>query len=102
MATVPRVLFVCLHGSAKSLIAREYFQRLAGERGVEVEADFAGLEPDAAIPARVVENLLADGFDVHGRQPRQVTRADVERASCVVTFGCELGALAPPGMTPDR
>lgn len=58
----PTVLFVCLHGAAKSVIAASYFQRLAAERGVKVRAVFAGTEPEpevarhrpprAATPAR--------------------------------------------------
>jgi protein-tyrosine-phosphatase len=59
MTTTPTVLFVCLHGSAKSLIALELFRRLAKERGVDVQADWAGIEPDAAIPPRVVQGLWA-------------------------------------------
>ena len=102
MTTTPTVLFVCLHGSAKSLIAAEHFRRLAKERGIDVQADWAGIEPDPAIPRRVVEGLLGEGIDVRGRQPRQATRADVERASCVVTFGCELGALEAPGLARER
>src|SRR5438132_307040 len=65
MTTTPTVLFVCLHGSAKSLIALEHFRRLAQQRGVEVQADWAGIEPDAEIPPRVVQGLLGDGIDVH-------------------------------------
>ena len=102
MTTTPTVLFVCLHGSAKSLIALEHFRRLAKERGVDVQADWAGIEPDPAIPPRVVQGLLGEGIDVRGRQPRQVTRADVERASRVVTFGCELGALESSKLARDR
>ncbi len=37
MSTTPTVLFVCLHGSAKSVIAVRYCQRLAAERGVDVD-----------------------------------------------------------------
>ncbi len=102
MTTTPTVLFVCLHGSAKSLIALEHFRRLAKERGVEVQADLAGIEPDPAIPPRVVQGLLGEGIDVRGRQPRAVTRADVERASCFVTFGCELGALELSGIAREH
>jgi protein-tyrosine-phosphatase len=51
--TTPRVLFVCLHGSAKSLIALEHFRHLAQQRGVDVQADWAGIEPDAEIPPRL-------------------------------------------------
>ena len=69
-----------------------------------VQADWAGLEPDAEIPPRVVQGLLGEGIDVRGRRPRQVTRADLERASrvCVVTFGCDLGALESPGLARER
>jgi|SRR5215470_3691649 len=102
MTTGPSVLFVCLHGSGKSLIALEHFRRIAQEQGIAVEGDSAGLEPDAVIPPRVVQGLLDDGLDVAGRRPRQVTRADSERASCVVTFGCELGALGSPEVAHER
>ena len=59
----PTVLFVCLHGSAKSLIALEHFRRLAQQRGVDVQTDWAGLESDAEIPPRVVQGLLGEGID---------------------------------------
>lgn len=101
MTTPPFVMFVCLHGSAKSVIASEYFRRLAAERGVDVGVNSAGTEPDAEIPPRVVQGLLADGIDVRDRRPRAVTRADLERASRVVTFGCELGDVASAGL-PER
>src|SRR6266508_4005513 len=94
----PRVLFVCLHGSAKSLIALEHFRRLTAERGVDVEASSAGTEPDTELPPKVVQGLLGDGIDVGERRPRRATRADVESATRVITFGCDLGDLAPPGL----
>jgi arsenate reductase len=101
MAT-PRVLFVCLHGSAKSLIALEHFRRLAAERGVDAEASSAGTEPDTDVPPNVVQGLLGDGIDIRERRPRQLTRADLESATRVITFGCELGDLAPPGLALER
>ena len=85
MTTTPTVLFVCLHGSAKSLIALEHFRRLAQQRGVDVQADWAGIEPDAEIPPRVVQGLLGEGIDVRGRRPRQVTRPDHADRSIVIT-----------------
>jgi arsenate reductase (thioredoxin) len=102
MTTTPKVLFVCLHGSAKSLIALEHFRRLAQQRGIGVQADWAGIEPDAEIPPRVVQGLLAEGIDVRGRRPRQVTRTDLETPIRVVTFGCDLGRLAPSGLSVKR
>jgi arsenate reductase (thioredoxin) len=88
------VLFVCLHGSAKSLIAAEYFNRLAAARGFGARATSAGTEPDDVIPPRVAQGLGADGITVEGRRPRRPTPADVENAAAVVTFGCDLGELA--------
>ena len=94
VAQPENILFVCLHGSAKSLIAAEYFNRLAAARGVGARATSAGTEPDDVIPPRVVQGMRADGIDVEGRRPRRPTPADVEGAATVVTFGCDLGELA--------
>jgi protein-tyrosine-phosphatase len=90
----PNVLFVCLHGSAKSLIAAEYFNRLSAARGLSARAVSTGTEPDEAIPPRVTQGLGADGIDVQGRQPRRPTQADVDGSVVVVTFACDLGDLA--------
>jgi protein-tyrosine-phosphatase len=95
------VLFVCLHGAGKSLIAASHFQRLAGERGVKVRAAFAGTEPDPELTPAAVAGLLAEGIDVRGQRPRRVTGDDIRGASRVVSFGCELGALAP-GVAVER
>jgi arsenate reductase (thioredoxin) len=102
MATQPFVLFVCLHGSAKSVIASQYFRRLAAQRGLAADTDSAGTEPDAEIPPGVVRGLRGDDIELGAFRPRPVTRPDLERASCVVTFGCDLGAAAPPGVTVER
>ena len=88
------VLFVCLHGAAKSVLAAADFERLARARGLEVRAVFAGTEPDPEIAPKVLDELLAEGVDLRGQRPRRVTREDVTGASRVVTFGCELGPLA--------
>ena len=100
--TTPNVLFVCLHGSAKSVIAAEHCRRLAAERGVKIEATSAGTEPDHEVPPKVIQGLLADGIDVRGFRPHQATRADVASASRVVTFACELGDMAPAAPTLER
>jgi arsenate reductase (thioredoxin) len=101
MANPPFVLFVCLHGSAKSVIASEYFRRFAVDRGVAADAAAAGTEPDADIPPGVVDGLRRDGIDVGSLRPRPVMRADLERASLVVAFGCRLDD-PPPGLAIER
>jgi len=96
------VVFVCLHGAAKSVIASEQFRRLSAERGLDVKVACAGMQPDAEIPRPVVQGLLADGIDVRGQHPRAITRADLEGASHVVSFGCDLASVAPPGLAVER
>jgi protein-tyrosine-phosphatase len=91
------VLFVCRHGAAKSVLAAAHFRRLAERRGLRAEATCAGTEPDAEIAPRVVKELLAEGIDIQNVRPRLVTAEDVLSASRVVTFGCDVAPLAPPG-----
>jgi arsenate reductase len=102
MEPTRRVVFVCLHGSAKSLIAAEYFRRLAAQRGLALGAISAGIDPDLEIPRTVIEGLRKDGIDVRGRIPRRPTREDLANAWRVVSFGCDLGEMAPPGLTIER
>lgn len=91
----PTILFVCLHGSAKSLIAAEHFNRIARSRGIELRAESAGLEPDAAVPEPVAEGLSRDGIDVREYVPGLATPERLSAAAYVVSFGCELPAGVP-------
>ena len=88
------VLFVCLHGAAKSVLAAADFRRMAAERGLDIPAASAGTEPDPAIAPGVVRALLAEGVDLSDQVPRRLTRADVAGAARVVAFGCDLGSAA--------
>ena len=102
MSTPRSVLFVCLHGAAKSVLAAADFTRLAAERGLDLTAEAAGTEPDPAIAPGVVAALGAEGVELGQRRPRQVTATDTARADRVVTFGCELGAAAPAETPVER
>ena len=97
MALPVKVLFVCLHGAAKSVVAAEYLGRLARAAGRDVEATTAGVEPDDSIPEHVVRSLADDGFDVSGRTPRRLTEAELASADVVISLGCSLETgPAPP------
>ena len=63
-----KILFVCLHGSAKSLIAAEYFNRLAAARPGR-EGSVRGHGADDAIPPRVAQGLRDDGVEIGDRRP---------------------------------
>jgi arsenate reductase (thioredoxin) len=90
MPSDPSVLFICLHGSAKSVIAAQHLRRLATDRGRVVETASAGVEPDDDVPPHVVAGLLGDGFDVSGQRPLPITDAALRRATLVVSLGCDV------------
>jgi protein-tyrosine-phosphatase len=102
MGSTRTVVFVCLHGSAKSLLAAQYFGRLAIQRRVDVAAVAAGVEPEPEIPPKVIAGFLEDGIDVRGRRPRAVTGEELAKACHVVSFGCDLGEMVPPGLSVER
>lgn len=97
MSNHPIMLFVCLHASAKSLIAMEYFNRLAAQRGSSLRALSAGPHPDDAVPPEIVAGLAADGFDVRGRKPLRLTPELLARAAAVVSFGPDVGGCTLAG-----
>ena len=86
----PRVLFVCLHGAAKSVIAAAHFRRLAAARGLGVDAVAAGTEPEPEHASGAVKGLAADGLRPAPARPRPVTRYDLDTATRVVSFGCDV------------
>lgn len=67
--TRQKVLFVCLHGAAKSVLASADFERMAKERGRPLAAESAGTEPDPEIAPPVLAALEAEGVDWPGKGP---------------------------------
>lgn len=55
-----KVLFICVHNSARSQIAEEYLKRLGESK---FEAESAGFEPGKINPL-VLEVMKEDGFDL--------------------------------------
>jgi protein-tyrosine-phosphatase len=85
-----RVLFVCLHGAAKSVIGAAHFRRLAQARGLSVGAVAAGTEPDPQLAPGAVKGLTGDGLQPTPARPRPVTLYDLQSAARVVSFGCDV------------
>lgn len=63
-----RVLFICIHNSARSQMAEEFLRKYGGER---FDVESAGLEPGVLNPL-VVEILGEDGIDISGKKPVSV------------------------------
>jgi arsenate reductase (thioredoxin) len=102
MGDVRTILFLCPHSAAKSVIAAAYCERLAAERGLTLCATSAGTDPDPGVSPGVAAALLAEGIDVRAYHPRRVTVGELASASRVVSLGCDLGDLAPPGLVVER
>lgn len=81
-----QVLFVCEHGSVKSLVAMEYFNRRSKERGLPYRAMARGTAPEPAVPPSVRDGLSEDGFDVSGFVPQALRAWDFEHVALVVSF----------------
>jgi len=63
-----RVLFVCVHNSARSQIAEAFLKRLAGDR---FKVESAGLEPGRLNPI-VVEAMKEVGIDISQNKTKNV------------------------------
>jgi arsenate reductase len=95
-----RVLFICVHNSARSQMAEALLNHLAGDR---FQAESAGLEPGTLNPLAVA--AMADlGIDISSKQTRDVFELykQSERYDYVVTV-CDQasGERCPlfPGIT---
>jgi protein-tyrosine-phosphatase len=94
-----KVVFVCEHGSVKSLMAKEWFDRLAALRGIPVRATSRGMVPDASVPAPIAQALARDGFDVSSFRPRRLAAADLEGAVRIVAIGTDTSSVTAAGGT---
>jgi len=88
-----RVVFVCEHGSVKSLIAMAYFNRSAQERGLPYRAVARGTAPEPIVPGPVREGLRTAGFDVSEFVPQLFKASDVDDASFVVSFDQDIAQV---------
>jgi hypothetical protein len=89
-ANKPTVVFVCEHGSAKSIIAAVEFERMAKEKGLALNIIARGTNPDAEIPKGVRDGLRADGYDAGSLKPTKVSEKDLTGAVKMVSFGPDL------------
>jgi protein-tyrosine-phosphatase len=97
-----KVAFVCLHGSAKSLIAAEYFNQLAREKSLAVRATTSGPEPDPEVPDNVVDGMRLRGINVKTYKPTLITPEGLKDADLIVSFACDAGRKLAPGKSEER
>lgn len=83
-----KVLFLCPHAAAKSVIAKAYFNQISTQLKLPFIADSAGTEPDEAVSQNVGSLLAEEGIDVSSHIPRLVTSDDLQSATRIVSMGC--------------
>ena len=75
-----RVLFICIHNSARSQMAEAFLNEHCGD---EFEAESAGLEPGKLNPF-AVQAMAEAGIDISGRPTRSVF--DVFRSGKIFAY----------------
>lgn len=80
------VVFVCEHGTVKSVVALAFFRKLAAERHLPVRAISRGTNLEPAVPDRVRNGLGADFSALGAFVPTALTDDDLKRASMVISF----------------
>ena len=93
-APSPRVVFVCEHGAAKSVIATAYFNKIAAERGLPDRAIYRGANPQAELSVSALKGLKEDGLALPTDKPSPITNADVTAATHICASGCTLPSHA--------
>jgi len=93
-AASPKIVFVCEHGAAKSVIATAYFNKIAAERGLPDRAIYRGANPQAELSVSALKGLKEDGLALPSAKPSPITNADVTAATHIFAIGCTLPAHA--------
>ena len=81
-----KIVFVCEHGSAKSIIAISYFNKIAKGRNLSWEAVSRGTTPDAEISAKTKKLLTDDHMPIPQVKPQAITQKDIDEADHVILF----------------
>ena len=83
------IIFVCEHGSAKSVVAAAHFNRLAKQNGLPFVAVSRGTFPDPEIAPPAAKGLQGDGIPLPSEKPAKLTSSEASKALRVVSF-CDL------------
>jgi arsenate reductase (thioredoxin) len=83
---VKKIIFVCEHGAAKSVIAATYFNQLAKERNLNWEGVCRGTTPDAALTQGTIEGLQRDSLLNKDLVPEKLSINDTSNAVMIIRF----------------
>ncbi len=110
-----KLAFVCVQNAGRSQMSAAFAEREVEVRGLsDVEILTGGTHPGERVHPEVVETMNELDIDLSGREPREVSTAELEGCDVVATMGCstlELDADTdvrdwalpdPDGESPER
>jgi arsenate reductase (thioredoxin) len=93
-APSPHVLFVCEHGTVRSLIAKLEFEAYAKRVGLRMSAVSRGTQADSAVPGWMLKALDGDQIALGIWRPQQLLSSDLASAAMVVSFDVPTAATS--------
>ena len=88
------VLFVCEHGTVRSLLAKVLFEEYAAAVGLKMSAVSRGTRADSLVPPWMLQGLAADHVELGFWRPQTLRPDDLTNAAYVVSFDLPAGATA--------
>lgn len=88
------VLFVCEHGTVKSLLAKVLFEQYAKEVGLDVQALSRGTHADSVVPSFMLRGLASDHVTLGSWRPQTLAPSDLASATYVVSLDVPSTATA--------
>jgi len=86
----PTVVFVCEHGTSKSLVAAALFNRMAEQRGLSIHAISRAVSANTVattVPPRLVRSISEDGFNLEAFRRQALGSSEATHALRVVVIG---------------
>lgn len=93
-ASVPSVLFVCVHNAGRSQMAAAFLTH-HGQGRIEVRS--AGSAPADSLNPAVVAAMAEVGIDLSAQVPKVLTVEAVQASDVVITMGCGDACPVFPG-----
>jgi arsenate reductase len=86
MAQDKKIIFVCQHGAAKSVIAASYFNKLANERKLNYTAECRGIDPDSVVSQSAKDGLMKDNLFDPQTKPQKLVPGDTANVEKIILF----------------
>jgi arsenate reductase (thioredoxin) len=86
MAQDKKIIFVCEHGAAKSVIAASYFNKLAKERNLDYTAECRGTDPDSVVSKSAKDGLTKDNLFNPDTKPQKLLSNDTANVERIILF----------------